>query len=466
MRETHPHLAEEFHPTKNGDYTPDNLTAGSHKRVWWICSTCENEWITIPSNRNVLGHGCPCCARKGNLHSDGRNSLRNTHPELVKEFHPNKNGDITLDNVTAGTGKRIWWVCSTCNHEWNISGSARTHGDKPSGCPFCNGGAGFHRVVHSDGRNSMRNTHPHLVAEFHPTKNGDYTPDNLQAFTNKKVWWLSSNCSHEWKAVSNSRASGGNGCPACANQVLHVDGRNSLAKSFPIIAKEFHPTKNAPITPETIVGTTEKHLWWVCSNCDHEWLTKGKVRCRNGAGCPACSNRQVHLDGRNSMAVTHPHLAIEYQGDATKIIATGAKRRLWKCSTCNYKWRTSGDKRVAGRRCPSCVKGGFTPTLEGYLYLMEYERVNKPLIYKIGISHNVEERRRRLLASLRKHQGNDAQINIIDTMYFDVGEDAMEMEKTFHAMEEHRFTPKKKFEGWTEMFKASIVDVWNRMVKI
>jgi hypothetical protein len=59
----------------------------------------------------------------------------------------------------------------------------------------------------------------------------------------------------------------------------------------------------------------------------------------------------------------------------------------------------------------------------------------------------------------------DAQINIIDTMYFDTGTEAREMEKALHAMKEHRFMPKKKFDGWTEMFKASIVDIWNRMVK-
>ena len=33
-----PELSKEWHPTKNGDLTPYDVTVGSHKKVWWICS--------------------------------------------------------------------------------------------------------------------------------------------------------------------------------------------------------------------------------------------------------------------------------------------------------------------------------------------------------------------------------------------------------------------------------------------
>ena len=35
---THPHLAAEWHPTKNGELRAENVTAGSSKKVWWQCS--------------------------------------------------------------------------------------------------------------------------------------------------------------------------------------------------------------------------------------------------------------------------------------------------------------------------------------------------------------------------------------------------------------------------------------------
>ena len=31
----YPHLVKEWHPTKNGDLTPKDVTYGSNKKVWW-----------------------------------------------------------------------------------------------------------------------------------------------------------------------------------------------------------------------------------------------------------------------------------------------------------------------------------------------------------------------------------------------------------------------------------------------
>ena len=373
-------------------------------------------------------------------------SMRETHPHLAEVFHPTKNGDLTPDNLTAGTDKRIWWICPTCDHEWKTSGSNRQR----HGCPYCNG---TNKPLHSDGRNSMANTHPELAKDYQ----GDAT--KIIAGTSKKLDWKCSTCDHEWKARGNSRRRG-HGCAYCSNNYLHSDGRNSMANTHPKLAKEYQGDATK------VIAGTGKRLPWKCSTCDHEWKAASSDRTSSSNhGCPCCNRNNLHSDGRNSMAKTHPHLALEYQGDATKIIAGTKKNLDWKCSTCDHEWRTTGDRRRQGRGCPHCAEVGFKPNKAGHVYLMKYEGANEKTIYKIGISHKPKRRRDELLGSLR--QWNiDAQINIIDTMYFDVGEDAMEMEKTFHAMEEHRFTPKKKFEGWTEMFKASIVDVWNRMVKI
>ena len=57
-----PRLAKEWHPTKNGDLSPFDITAGSGKKAWWKCSQCGYEWETIIANR-TKGHGCPKCSR-------------------------------------------------------------------------------------------------------------------------------------------------------------------------------------------------------------------------------------------------------------------------------------------------------------------------------------------------------------------------------------------------------------------
>jgi len=55
-----PELASEWHPTKNGDLTPFDVTASCNKKVWWQCKDCNHEWPTKIGGRN-FGTGCPEC---------------------------------------------------------------------------------------------------------------------------------------------------------------------------------------------------------------------------------------------------------------------------------------------------------------------------------------------------------------------------------------------------------------------
>ena len=58
---THPNLAKQWHPTKNGDLTPFDVARGSHKKIWWKCDKGEDhEWKTSASDRS-RGRDCPFC---------------------------------------------------------------------------------------------------------------------------------------------------------------------------------------------------------------------------------------------------------------------------------------------------------------------------------------------------------------------------------------------------------------------
>ena len=65
------------------------------------------------------------------IHTDGRNSMAVTHPDLAEEHI----GDST--RFVAGTMKVLTWKCSTCSHTWEATGANRARG---SGCPSCNPG--------------------------------------------------------------------------------------------------------------------------------------------------------------------------------------------------------------------------------------------------------------------------------------------------------------------------------------
>ena len=97
-----PGLAAQWHPTKNGELTPEIITAGSGRKIWWLCKE-GHEWQAAVVGRNS-GSGCPYCS--GNKVLKGYNDLAIVNPALAAEWHPTKNGDLMPDMVTAGSSKK------------------------------------------------------------------------------------------------------------------------------------------------------------------------------------------------------------------------------------------------------------------------------------------------------------------------------------------------------------------------
>ena len=274
---THPSLAAEWHPTRNGDLHPTALSAGSHKKAWWKCQTCAHEWQAKVADRALGGYGCPACS--GRVATTGRNDLATTHPSLAAEWHPTKNGDLLPTGVSAGSRKKAWWRCPSCTHEWQTTVGNRAL--KGRGCPAC-----ANKTIVS-GRNDLATTHPSLAAEWHSTKNSELLPTGVSAGSGKKAWWQCTACAHEWQTQVASRALNGTGCPACANKTI-VPGRNDLATTHPAIAAEWHPTKNGELFPTGVSAGSRKKAWWRCPSCTHEWRTTVTNRALGGSGCPAC----------------------------------------------------------------------------------------------------------------------------------------------------------------------------------
>ena len=126
---THPALAAEWHPTKNGDLTPRDVVAGSAKRFWWLCAK-GHEWPALGSD-HATGKACPYCS--GLRTWPGFNDMGTTHPALAAEWHPTKNADQTPQQVMAVTNKKVWWLCAE-GHEWRSVVVSRASG---VGCPSC-----------------------------------------------------------------------------------------------------------------------------------------------------------------------------------------------------------------------------------------------------------------------------------------------------------------------------------------
>ena len=128
LKVLYPRIAKEWHPTKNGELKPKDITSGVGNKVWWKCNK-GHEWITSVDNR-TKGRGCPQCSNKI-VGQD--NNLKVLYPRIAKEWHPTRNGDLTPWDFVGGSSKKIWWKCVK-GHEWDAQIHSRSIG---SGCPHC-----------------------------------------------------------------------------------------------------------------------------------------------------------------------------------------------------------------------------------------------------------------------------------------------------------------------------------------
>ena len=283
--------------------------------------------------------------------SKNKKSLAETHPEVAKQWHPTKNGDLTVFDITKGSTKRIWWKCDKGDdHEWEASPNNRTN--SKTKCPVCAGT----KVTSS---NCLATTHPKIAKQWHPTKNGKLTPFNSYKGSEKKVWWkCDKGDDHEWKASIKNRAKNKTKCPVCADRKTVKS--NCLGTTHPEIAKQWHPTKNGKLTPSDVTFGSTKRIWWKCDKGDdHEWEVKLSDRKHHNTGCPVCTGQKVVHS--NCLVTTHPEIAKQW--DLTKngtltpsdVTFGSTKKRWWKCDKADdHIWKASPNNRSKGSSCPYC----------------------------------------------------------------------------------------------------------------
>ena len=127
-----PNLFAEWHPTKNMDLSPRDISWGSGKKVWWKCPAGDDhEWQAQVRHRTSNNSGCPFCS--GNKISSD-NNFGTVFPELAKEWHPQKNMGLSPYDVMPKTKLKVWWLCPM-GHSYELSVGKRT--SRNQNCTVC-----------------------------------------------------------------------------------------------------------------------------------------------------------------------------------------------------------------------------------------------------------------------------------------------------------------------------------------
>lgn len=405
-----PHIAREWNYDLNGDLSPDRITAHSNKRVWWICQECEESYCASVYSRTSLQSGCPVCSNRKAV--AGKNDLATTHPEIALEWNYARNGNLLPANVTAGANRKAWWICEK-GHEWNAVISGRKQG---RGCPICAKEArpeAFRKTVLAQ-KGSLLANYPKIAAQWHPTKNGNLTPDKVTAGASQAVWWLCEK-GHEWEAVIYSRTAG-RGCPYCNNehstsfpeQVLlyYLSQVAATANRYKMLGREidiYLPNQKVAIEyngryyhQNRKEQDLEKYEFLRTQGIRLLVIHEGNKECVDGDDiyyryvnsdylnlktvvqtiADICSLPPIDIDIRrdrakiyeqyvriekaNSLAVKYPWLLEEWDyernGKLTPWqISYGSKKRIfWRCQKCGYQWAAVAHSRKKSG-CPCCA---------------------------------------------------------------------------------------------------------------
>ncbi len=211
-----------------------------------------------------------------------QSNLLKDNVDLMKEYDYDKNANISLDRLTLGSHKKVWWKCEK-GHSWEAGIRSRYLG---SGCPFCSN----KRVLY--GYNDLytyciENHREQLLNEFDSSKSGPSMKD-VTVGSHKKLWWKCSK-GHSYQASPYRRIKIGSGCGICGHRIL-AEGENDLLTTHPEIAKEWDYNKNQVKPSEVMAGSNHRSYWFICPK-GHSYKATLLNR-KKGTGCPKCSNEK------------------------------------------------------------------------------------------------------------------------------------------------------------------------------
>jgi hypothetical protein len=418
LAEMFPGLMNEWHPKKNSDVKPNEISVGSAIKVWWICSQ-GHEWPAQVRNR-CRGIGCPNCNPQiSKLELRISTELMSIFPTLETQIHFNKftcdilirehNLAIEIDGFPWHEGTEARDKSKSDRIEKSgfkvirvrderlksLSGNEVIFGRRETPLSIIKKTLSFIQkviklnenqtqlieeylltskylnnrdyllqlaTIHFKDETRSLNNYPKLLVEWHSEKNHPLLPSNFPAGSNKKVWWKCKN-GHEWKASIGARTRG-RGCNVCAQsekgekyKKLAVAKNGSLTEKFPGIAKEWHPIKNQPLLPSHRSSGSHEKVWWICEK-GHEWPAIINSRTSSGCGCPYCKGKLATL--KTSLASVHPDLAAEWhptknEGLTPVKVLPGSNKKVWWICPMGHEYSKIIRRRTkGGSGCQKC----------------------------------------------------------------------------------------------------------------
>lgn len=275
LASTHPHLAQEWHPTKNL-LKPYEVVAGSKIKIWWQCPKGHEYQASLLHRKH--GTRCPMC-NFGRQTSFAEQCVffyvKQLYPDAINRYKSEWLGNFELDIYIPS----IHYAIEYDGMAWHKNETINREQRKYKLCSEKN-----IKLIR------LREQFVELgsdIADYQYSCKNLYKPHNLEKILINLLTFLN------FKGI---------GCPIHINiekdktliqQYMQEIEKNSFADKFPDLAKEWHPTKNIGLSPNMFKPYSDKKVWWICKTCGYEYESTVGHRAY-GSACKKCALRRFY----------------------------------------------------------------------------------------------------------------------------------------------------------------------------
>jgi hypothetical protein len=368
LKDKYPKIAEEFHPTKNGYFKPEDFSVSSRKTIWWLCKrNPQHEFQNSVGNRVRFKQKCPHCS--GSQTSSIQISL---YCEIKKIFKDLKLSDKSMGfemDMFSPKYKLAVEVDGFRFHEKTFSRDIKK--DNLVKQKDINLIRLREKGLKKISKNSISYTDYKIRHyDYYLKLKINEILIKIKKLINNKIIDRKIDSYIKSKNLQNRE------------EYLKINDRlpgpkpgNSLLEKHPNIAKEFHPKKNGIIKPDMISRASDAIVWWLCKkNKKHEWQTsiKSRTKLKDPTGCPYCSG--VYADENTNIAKLYPNEVKQIYKDKilnaniipSKILE-GSHLDVWWICTNNkkhlFKREVRGYLVLKQRDCPICKYKNIPPRI-------------------------------------------------------------------------------------------------------
>ncbi len=356
-----PKIAKEWHPKKNGNVTPYEVTPmSSHKKYWWQCQVNpEHVWESRVADRTSKGAGCPHCSPQySKLELRIFSELLTFFPDTIHQVKiHDENCDVFIPELSI--------AIEVDGYPWHITQIER---DMLKNRVLKQNGIVIFRVREPD----LPPLSAHDLLAWPKCEDKEYELMCIILDTISRIVTLTDEIQIKIEMYKRTNSFANSICYEELLKNYPLPPREqSLAELSPELARLWHTERNQGRTPYHVKPFSIDLVWWLCPTCGYEWrhkvITESKRLKRNREDCkeyccPRCNVRN------NSLAIHYPDIASEWHPDKNGSLTPVEVRKhsgsdvWWMCQKCSYEWRTKVSNRTSTSKtgCPQCYQNeGF-----------------------------------------------------------------------------------------------------------